>query len=288
MNTANIIKYIACPVCKMDLNIINESKIKCNNCNYDYKIDDGIPILLPHNIDEFKRLEAEYHDVESDSYSETNMISSFRVVYYHEKYLKYLRRLPFGSVVLEVGGGDGTDAFKLLNSELIVIQSDISTGMMKNAKAKNNFNQFHRQSTYLVCDAEQMPCKNVSIDAVMIVAALHHLPSPEVFFKEVNRVLKPGGLLVVGFEPNKWPYFFIYPLLKSIGKLLGVRKRYKFTEVSIADQEAKGFSEKELKFFLQDGGLEIVELQVMYFHFYLDDILMQLYDSSFLYLLLLF
>jgi len=265
MKTTNSIKYFVCPVCTMDLNSIDSSKIRCNNCDYNYHVDDGIPILLPHKLDEFKKLEADYHDIESDSYAEINMISSYRVVYHHEKYLEHLRGLPAGSVVLEVGGGDGTDASKLLDSELIVIQSDISVGMVKKAKTKVSPDQINSSSIHVVCDAEQIPCKSGSVDAVIIVAALHHLPSPEVFFKEVNRVLKPGGLLVVGFEPNTWPYFVIYPLLKRMGELLGVRKRFKFTEISIADQETKGFNEKDLRLFLQAGNLEIVELQRVWF-----------------------
>ena len=265
MKTTNSIKYFVCPVCKMDLNSIDASKIRCNSCDYNYHVDDGIPILLPHKLDEFKQLEADYHDIESDSYAEINMISSYRVVYHHEKYLEHLRELPAGSVVLEVGGGDGTDASKLLDSELIVIQSDISVGMVKKAKTKVSPDQINSSSIHVVCDAEQIPCKSGSIDAVIIVAALHHLPSPEVFFKEVNRVLKPGGLLVVGFEPNTWPYFVIYPLLKKMGELLGVRKRFKYTEISIADQETKGFNEKDLKLFLQAGNLEIVKLQRVFF-----------------------
>jgi ubiquinone/menaquinone biosynthesis C-methylase UbiE len=285
MKTPNNIKYFVCPVCKMDLNIINSSKVRCNNCDYDYRVDDGIPILLPHKLVEFKRLEAEYHDIESDSYAEINMISSHRVVYHHEKYLKHLRELPVGSVVLEVGGGDGTDASKLLDSELIVIQSDISVGMVKKAKTKVSLSQINSSSIHVVCDAEQIPCKNGSIDAVMIVAALHHLPSPEVFFKEVNRVLKSGGLLVVGFEPNTWPYFVIYPFLKRLGELLSVRKRFKYTEASIADQGALGFNEKDLKLFLQAGNLEIVELQRVWFlngfiHMFLSSINSKFYSKD--------
>lgn len=258
--TTNSIGYFVCPICKMDFNIINSSKLKCENCNCHYNVDDDIPILLPAKLDDFKRLEAEYHDIESSSYAEINMISSYRVVYHHDRYLKYIKALPVGSVVLEVGGGDGTEASKLLGSGLVVIQSDISLGMVKIAKTKGNLNQIH-----VVCDAEHIPCKNESIDAVIIVGALHHLPSPEVFFREANRVLKCGGLLVVGFEPNTWPYYLVYPMLKRIGSLLGVRKRFKYTEISIADQETNGFKEKELRAYLRAGNLELVELQRVWF-----------------------
>lgn len=261
-----LLDILVCPVSKTPLKYDEESnKLVSVEAGNSYPVEDGIPILLPNKLEDFKKLEAEYHDMESDTYDEINMLSSYRVVYHHEKYLKHLKELPTGSIVLEVGGGDGTDASKLLDSELIVIQSDISAGMVKKAKTKVSSDQINSSAFHIVCDAEQIPCESGSVDAVIIVAALHHLPSPEAFFKEVNRVLKSGGLLVVGFEPNTWPYFFIYPLLKKMGELLGVRKRFKFTEISIADQETNGFNENDLRLFLHAGNLEIVELQRVFF-----------------------
>jgi|TARA_B110000879_G_scaffold211548_1_gene304630 ubiquinone/menaquinone biosynthesis C-methylase UbiE len=261
-----LLDILVCPISKTPLKYDEEAnELVSVEAGHAYPVEDGIPILLPPKLDEFKKLEAEYHDTESDSYDEINMLSSYRVVYHHEKYLEHLKGLPAGSIVLEVGGGDGTDASKLLDSELIVIQSDISFGMVKKAKTKASSEQINSSAFHVVCDAEQIPCESGSVDAVIIVAALHHLPSPEIFFKEVNRVLKSGGLLVVGFEPNTWPYFFIYPFLKRVGQLLGVRKRFKYTEISIADQETNGFNEKDLRFFLQAGNLEIVELQRVWF-----------------------
>ena len=261
-----LLDILVCPISKTPLKYDEEAnELVSVEAGHAYPVVDGIPVLLPPKLDEFKKLEAEYHDTESDSYDEINMLSSYRVVYHHEKYLEHLKGLPAGSIVLEVGGGDGTDASKLLDSELIVIQSDISFGMVKKAKTKASSEQINSSAFHVVCDAEQIPCESGSVDAVIIVAALHHLPSPEIFFKEVNRVLKPGGLLVVGFEPNTWPYFFIYPFLKRMGQLLGVRKRFKYTEISIADQETNGFNEKDLRFFLQAGNLEIVELQRVWF-----------------------
>jgi len=261
-----LLDILVCPLSKTPLKYDEATnELVSVKVGHVYPIDGGIPILLPHILEDFKKLEAEYHDTESDSYDEINMLSSYRVVYQHEKYLEHLKSLPAGSIVLEVGGGDGTDASKLLDSELTVIQSDISVGMVKKAKTKVSSDQINSSAFHIVCDAEQIPCENGSVDAVIIVAALHHLPSPEAFFKEVNRVLKSGGLLVIGFEPNTWPYFIIYPLFKRIGKLLGVRKRFKYTEISIADQETKGFKEKDLRFFLESGKLEMVELQRVWF-----------------------
>jgi ubiquinone/menaquinone biosynthesis C-methylase UbiE len=46
-------------------------------------------------------------------------------------------------------------------------------------------------------DAKQMPCADASFDAVISNSIVHHIPQPLDVFREMVRVLKPGGLLFV-------------------------------------------------------------------------------------------
>lgn len=46
-------------------------------------------------------------------------------------------------------------------------------------------------------DALNMPFEDSSLDYIILCQVLHHLSHPSKFFKEANRVLKPGGLLLV-------------------------------------------------------------------------------------------
>lgn len=209
-----MLSCLACPICKSNLQEVSPTQIACQGCNAKFSVEEGIPILLPKQLEEFKKLEAEYHTREAYDYAKTNMIFSLRVERYHDNFLKYLHELPTNSVVFEVAGGDGHDAKKLIQNGLTVIQTDISLGMVKVAKS-NFLNSAIDQTNFIVCDAEQLPCKGGSVDAIMIVGALHHLPSPETFFAEASRALKPGGFLIIGFEPNIWQYKTIYPILKN-------------------------------------------------------------------------
>jgi uncharacterized protein YbaR (Trm112 family) len=52
----DLVKMLCCPVCKGELELfikkkddeeIIEGKLKCNKCNCDYSIEEGIPNLLP-------------------------------------------------------------------------------------------------------------------------------------------------------------------------------------------------------------------------------------------------
>ena len=208
-------------------------------------------------MEEFKILEAEYHDHEAHHYAEINMINSYHVTHYNENYLNIVNALDENSTLLEVGSGDGNDANRISNSELTVIQSDISFEMVKLAKKQSLSN-----SIYVVSDAETIPCKDSSLDAIMIVGALHHLPSPINFFKEARRSLKSNGILIIGFEPNRWPYFSVYPILRFLKNLLKIDKytHSKHSDVSIGDSETEGFTHNDFKKFLQESDLILQRL----------------------------
>jgi SAM-dependent methyltransferase len=49
----------------------------------------------------------------------------------------------------------------------------------------------------LEVDALNMPFKDNSVGAILASHMIHHLATPYVFFKEVNRVLEPGGMLII-------------------------------------------------------------------------------------------
>jgi len=46
-----LFKILACPVCKAELKYNkNNTKLVCTKCKAVYSIKDGIPIMLPHEI----------------------------------------------------------------------------------------------------------------------------------------------------------------------------------------------------------------------------------------------
>ncbi|MDA9210900.1 methyltransferase domain-containing protein [Methylophilaceae bacterium] len=262
----NSLKFLVCPVCKSKLQQSNTKELKCIECSRKYDIKSQIPILLPPNLEEFKVLEAEYHDHEAHHYGEINMVNSFHVTYYHQKYLKIINELKDKSVVLEVGSGDGNDAKYITKPGITIIQSDISFQMVNLAKNNKKYNP---NNIYVVSDAETIPCIDNSLDVIMIVGALHHLPSPINFFKEAQRALNSNGILIIGFEPNSWPYFYIYPCIRFIKKILRLEKytSSKHSDVSIGDSETEGFTYSNFKSFLKESNLELEQIQRIWFLF---------------------
>jgi SAM-dependent methyltransferase len=98
-----------------------------------------------------------------------------------------------GAVVLEIGSGPGFLASyaRARRPDLCWISSDV---------VETPWNS-------LVADALQLPVRERSLDAVVVVDLLHHLARPEGFFLEARRVLRPGAL-VSTIEPWVTPLSF--------------------------------------------------------------------------------
>lgn len=93
--------------------------------------------------------------------------------------------------VLEVGCGRGG------GSEWIARTQGVKsmTGMDLAASAVAFCRANHRSPalTFTQGDAESLPFADATFDAVINVESCHHYPSPAAFFREVSRVLRPGG-----------------------------------------------------------------------------------------------
>lgn len=91
------------------------------------------------------------------------------------------------ALVLDVGGGTGRAARRIPGPERIVV--DAAQGMLRQAR--------HHGLAGVRADAARLPVPDASVDAVLIVDALHHIPDQGGTLAEAARVLRPGGVLVV-------------------------------------------------------------------------------------------
>lgn len=164
------------------------------------------------------------------------------------------------SIFLELGGGNGRFAIKLMQEGYSVIESDIAEGSVDKVKQiakKNNI----QNGAYAIIDSENLPFKNESVDGIFLVASLHHLPNPFIAISEMARVLKKNGQLLILREPASWHYYFFYPIYKIIRKIL--RKKNN-KPISLADDITFGFSKRRLKKLLNPFFKDIKIIPVHY------------------------
>jgi len=88
---------------------------------------------------------------------------------------------------LDVGGGTGRAARVLPTVDTVVV--DPAEGMLREARRHGR--------TAVRGDAAHLPVADESVDAVLVVDALHHVPDQVGALAEAARVLREGGVLVI-------------------------------------------------------------------------------------------
>ena len=168
-----------------------------------------------------------------------------------------------GERVLDVAGGtaDLSSAFaKRVGKTGQVWLTDINHAML--SRGRDRVYDEGKLLPVAQCDAEKLPFPDNYFDLVTVAFGLRNMTHKDEALKEMTRVLKPGGRLMVlefsqVWEPLKPAYdLYSFKLLPWLGqKIAGDADSYRYLAESIRmhpDQET-------LKGMLQDAGLGRVE-----------------------------
>jgi SAM-dependent methyltransferase len=177
-----------------------------------------------------------YHDWEATTYDDKWSIS------FDQRCIDYARdrftaiagtgRWPYGRS-LEIGAGTGFFSLNLRQAGVLseIHLTDISGGMV--AAAQENAARLGFEIEGRVADAEHLPYPDETFDLVLGHAVLHHVPDVEQCMREMLRVLRPGGRLVVSGEPTRYGDFIARRLSRAtwwaatrITRLPGLRGRW--------------------------------------------------------------
>ena len=90
--------------------------------------------------------------------------------------------------VLDVGCGYGTYLAALVSQGGAVVGADLSIGMLRGVTSQ--------PAGLVVADAQRLPIAGASVDAVLMMHMLYHVPEPALGVREARRVLRRGGRLV--------------------------------------------------------------------------------------------
>ena len=109
---------------------------------------------------------------------------------------RFISTLPKDSRVLDLGCGNGRNSVFLARVGMRVIGIDFSQGLIKIALNKMEWREVSEKVSLMEGDIGSLPLFDESVDAVLYIATLHHLPTPQERLEsllEVKRCLKPEG-----------------------------------------------------------------------------------------------
>ena len=111
------------------------------------------------------------------------------------KKLQGLSQLGSGKKILEIGCGNGVGT--LLIEELFkpseFIATEYDPRLVEIAQMKNNNSKVRVETG----DATRLRFKDNEFDAVIGLSVIHHIPNWRECIKELQRVIKPNGLLII-------------------------------------------------------------------------------------------
>ena len=160
-----------------------------------------------------------------------------RVTYSKSHIMREVASLPVRGRLLDVGGGTGrvSSAIRDLVDEVVI--ADVSFGMLEKAD---------RSTLKPVCGgSESLPFADNFFERIIMVDALHHVINQTDSAREMLRVLKPGGVLVIE-EPDIRT--FGVKLIALAEKLLLMRSHF-----LAPDEIVKLFTEGEKFIRAEDG-----------------------------------
>ena len=124
-----------------------------------------------------------------------------------------------GRLILEVGCGLGTDGVQFARAGAHYIGIDIS--MTSLVYARDNCLFRFLPTNPANAEAEALPFPDNSFDLVYSHGVLHHTPDIQTAVREIHRVLKPGGeVIVMLYNRNSFNYRIGIMGLRRLGALL--------------------------------------------------------------------
>ena len=172
--------------------------------------------------------------------------------------LKYVEELalPKSSSILEIGCGAGYMAVKLAQKGFTVKAIDHASSMISLASnyaiQKGLGNLIHAT----VEDVHNLTFLSCSFDLIIALGVVVWLHNLEQGFREISRVLKPGGHLIISMDnPHRW---WVDPPLLIQGTVKRALQRIGFSKPP-SGAHAQYYSVREIEDFLANTGLNLLK-----------------------------
>lgn len=152
---------------------------------------------IQHNIRMHDRVALNYEKIHTEIF---NSIEQERIKLMLQRVLTYLpcQGKENNLLALDFGAGSGNLTKHMLDCGMHVVAADISEKFL--LLIENNLGDSGRVSTFKLNGQDLSGLDDDSFDLVAAYSVLHHIPDYLASIREMTRVLKPGGLILLDHE----------------------------------------------------------------------------------------
>lgn len=142
------------------------------------------------------------------------------------RYREILDRIEPGDKVLDIACGTGFGARLMVDHGAEVVGVDIDLGTIELARQRHGDVAEFRHG-----NAERIPLDDDTVDVVVSMATIEHVPDDVAFVREIQRVLRPGGRFIAYTPQNRmgekpiWPWHEREYSLKDLHQLINTSLR---------------------------------------------------------------
>jgi len=183
-------------------------------------------------------------DTVAARYDLMNTLLSFGIHYLWKRRAIAILDLKPGDTVIDVCGGTGdlaVSALRRIGAKGNVVLYDINREMMNAGRKKGTCSRQRQRIHFVQGDAETMSLRGNAFDAAMVGFGIRNLTDMTAGFREMHRVLKPGGRMVcLEFSRPTAPFFrwmydrYSFHVMPWLGeRLTGSRQAYTYLPESI-------------------------------------------------------
>ena len=168
---------------------------------------------------------------------------------------------------LDVACGTGDFSFSLskVNSMKTVVGLDFVKPMLQIAKSKSTPSNT-KKLTFVLGDALELPFKTNSFDCVTTGFAMRNYESAEIAIKEMSRILKPSGtIIILDMLPNRAPNILqrlaLWYFNKVIPVLGTIFARDKEAYTYLPNSVTKFYDSNEIKIMMESKGIKDITIK---------------------------
>ncbi|PKL37675.1 MAG: hypothetical protein CVV44_15135 [Spirochaetae bacterium HGW-Spirochaetae-1] len=182
---------LQCPACGSDQLLMKENSIECHACKMIYLKNGKRFYFVEKNPAIHDTLDGIKHALKPFAKIYNFMIWLASPVFSFAHHKHFIQKYIAHNDIVAINLGSGN--------------SNISDNI-------SNIDLFPYENVDLTCDMLNIPFSDNSVDCVITLAALEHVPHPEKAVQDMHRILKPGGMVccympfIVGFHASPGDY----------------------------------------------------------------------------------